>query len=235
MIKRKMVFRDLLKQVDRVTVIEFIHHLGIGPIGPAMYSGKYSLVQRTLHALVDDGIVSKLPHGNEVKYELRYRNREASTREERLFDCWEKVLADKHGWYSFDDLQRITRSVTTRPIDRELTTAFIKYVNDRDRISIRRGSHGGHGQRYYITSDTDDRYAHLKEKIPVYPEIIDEAVRRGRSPSVAAAAVEWLETDTTQKQMAGKYDVSDVGIRKNTDWIRDWLETRQEQPEANPP
>lgn len=81
-LRQKMLFRDLLKQLDAVTVTEFIHHLGIGPIGPASSSDKYSMVQRTLHALVDDGIVSKLDQGNEVRYELRYRNRETSTREE---------------------------------------------------------------------------------------------------------------------------------------------------------
>lgn len=229
MIKRKMVFRDLLKQVDAVTVIEFIHHLGIGPVGPASSSGKYSLVQRTLHALVDDGIVSKLQRGNAVKYKLRYRNRETSTREEVLFDCWEDVLADKHGWYKFEDLQRITRSVTTRPVDRELITAFIEYVNDRDRITIRRGLDGGNGQRYYIDADTDDRYAHLKEKIPAHPEIIDAAVRRGHRPSVAAAAVEWLCTEATQREAAEKYGCSQVGIRSNRDWITDRLETAKQQ------
>lgn len=142
-------------------------------------------------------------------------------------------MADKHGWYTFDDLQRITRSVTTQPIDRALTTPFIKYVNDRDRISIRRGNAAGHGQRYYITSDTDDRYAHLKEKLPVHPKIIDEAVRRGRSPSVAAATIEWLCTEATQREAADKYECTDVGIRGNADWVEDWLETREDQEEVS--
>lgn len=228
-IKRKMVFRDLLKQVDRVTVIEFIHHLGIGPIGPAMYSRKYRLVQTTLHALVDDGIVSKLEHGTRVKYELRYRNRETKTREERLFDAWEEVLADRYGWHTFEELQRITGSVTATSINRSLTTPFIAYINDRDRISIRRGVAASHGQRYYIDSDTDDRYAHLKEKIPAHPEIIDEAARRGRSPSVAAAAVEWLETEATQRTAAEKYECTEVAIRQNKDWIHERLETLKQQ------
>lgn len=231
-IKRKMVFRDLLKQVDRVTVIEFIHHLGIGPVGPSGSSERYRLVQRTLYALADDGIVSKLLRGNNVKYELRYRHRETKTREERLFDAWEEVLADRYGWHTFEDLQRITGSVTDTSINRTLTTPFLAYVNDRDRISIRRGSEGGHGQRYYIKSDTDDRYAHLKKKIPVHPEIIDEAARRGRSPSVAAATVEWLYTEATQRTAAEKYECTTVAIRRNKDWIKDWLETREQHPQG---
>lgn len=233
-IKRKMVFRDLLKQVDRVTVIEFIHHLGIGPIGLASNSGKYGLVQSTLHALVDDGIVSKLQYGNRVKYELRYRNRETSTQEEILFNCWEDALSDKHGWYKFEELQRITRSVTTRSVDRDLITEFLDYVNDRDQITIRRGTDGGNGQRYYIDSNTDatDRYSDVKEKLPAHPEIVDEAVSRGHRPSAVAAAVEWLCTEATQHEMAEKYGCSDVGIRRNTDWIEDWLEAREEQPQG---
>lgn len=234
-IKRKMLFRDLLKQLDAITVIEFIHHLGIGPIGQASHSGKYSLVQRTLNALVDDGIVSKLDHGNEVRYELRYRNRETSTREEIWFDRWEDALSDKHGWYKFEDLRRITGSVTTKAINRCLTTEFINYVNDRNQITIRAKENYSSTQRYYIESDTDDsadRYSHLKEQIPAYPELIDVAARRGRSPSVAAAAVEWLCTDATQREAAEKYDCTTVGIRNNTDWVKKEIETVEAQVEA---
>jgi hypothetical protein len=222
-IKRKMLFRDELAEAGEVSIKEFIDHLGIGPISRATYSKRYKLVQQTLNAMAANETVRKSRFDSGVTYRLP--DGEVKVHKEHLFQQWETALTEHRGRHRFTDLQRITGNLTDTAINQNQIPAFIEYVNSRDQIEIRRSSKGGGGRRYWIETGEQTRYTELKAQVPAHPELIDAAARRGRSPQVIAATLEWLLTDTTQTNAAANRGCSTQAIQNNHDWVQQRLET----------
>ena len=61
----------------------------------------------------------------------------------------------------------------------------------------------------------------MKEIPDKYHEALWEITGSGTAPNVVQAAVEYIETPRTQWEIAGEYDVTEVGIRRNVERIID--------------
>lgn len=65
-----------------------------------------------------------------------------------------------------------------------------------------------------------ERMEKLKEELPdEYIDTFETLTGQGASPSGVAAAIEWVDTNKTQDQLADEYGVSTVTIRSNANEV----------------
>lgn len=130
------------------------------------------------------------------------------------FQKFHYVLSDMVGRFSLEEINSVFQEKTGFELRMSECPKFFGYVDKKGEIKVRRSQDG------IVIGDFRKRYEKHKEKIDdEFEEILDFCVGRGRSPTTVRAAIEFLDTDRSGRSLASEYNITDVSVLENKDFI----------------
>lgn len=148
-----------------------------------------------------------------------------------IFDEWEKVIKsnEMYGWYNYSEFREI--------ISKESQFKFLKssgqrnwgpsdfydFVNKKTDNNLRI-NRGGKTNTIYVKNMDVDRYSEYKEDLPdndFAEEVFQECISYGFAPNTTVAALNYMLSDKTQRDVADEFGCSPVPIRRIRDHIVD--------------